>query len=86
MRHAAQPVRRAFHTVICLAYGSASERSWSLLLRVGQDVLYQPIGLECGHKFCADCAFTCVLRAKTNTCIGALLPSLLGSIMLASVA
>ncbi len=24
-----------------------------------QDVMYKPIGLECGHKFCADCAFTC---------------------------
>ena len=20
--------------------------------------MYQPIGLECGHAFCADCAFT----------------------------
>lgn len=23
-----------------------------------QEAMYQPIGLECGHKFCADCAFT----------------------------
>jgi hypothetical protein len=26
---------------------------------VVQDVMYKAIGLECGHKFCADCAFTC---------------------------
>jgi hypothetical protein len=23
-----------------------------------QEAMYQPIGLECGHRFCADCAFT----------------------------
>ncbi len=22
--------------------------------------MYQPLGLECGHKFCADCAFSAV--------------------------
>lgn len=30
-----------------------------------QDLMYKPIGLECGHKFCADCAFTCALPYPT---------------------
>ena len=39
-----------------------------------QDIMYKPIGLECGHKFCADCAFTCGLRALPHpVCMGVLL-------------
>jgi hypothetical protein len=28
------------------------------ILACAQEAMYQPLGLECGHKFCADCAFS----------------------------
>jgi hypothetical protein len=29
-----------------------------------QEAMYQPLGLECGHSFCADCAFSCVGKGR----------------------
>jgi len=29
-------------------------------LALDQEAMYQPLGLECGHKFCASCAFSSV--------------------------
>jgi hypothetical protein len=38
-----------------------------------QEVMYQPLGLECGHRFCADCAFTCVGKGRALGTVRAIL-------------
>ena len=35
--------------------------------------MYQPLGLECGHRFCADCAFTCVGKGRALGSVRAIL-------------
>ena len=35
--------------------------------------MYQPLGLECGHKFCADCVFTCVGKGRALGTVRAIL-------------
>ena len=35
--------------------------------------MYQPLGLECGHKFCADCAFSCVGKGNALGTVQAIL-------------
>ena len=35
--------------------------------------MYQPLGLECGHKFCADCVFTCVGKGRALGTVKAIL-------------
>ncbi|CAK0780442.1 hypothetical protein CVIRNUC_005055 [Coccomyxa viridis] len=37
------------------------------------EVMYQPLGLECGHKFCADCVFTCVGKGRALGTVKAIL-------------
>ena len=41
--------------------------------RHAQEAMYQPLGLECGHKFCADCAFTCVGKGNALGTVRAIL-------------
>ena len=38
-----------------------------------QEVMYQPLGLECGHMFCADCVFTCVGKGRALGTVKAIL-------------
>ena len=38
-----------------------------------QEAMYMPLGLECGHKFCADCAFTCVGKGNALGTVRAIL-------------
>ena len=35
--------------------------------------MYQPLGLECGHKFCADCAFSAVGKGNALGTVRAIL-------------
>ena len=35
--------------------------------------MYQPLGLECGHRFCADCALTCVGKGRALGTVRAIL-------------
>ena len=35
--------------------------------------MYQPLGLECGHRFCADCAFACVGKGRALGTVRAIL-------------
>ena len=35
--------------------------------------MYQPLGLECGHKFCADCAFSAVGKGNAIGTVRAIL-------------
>jgi hypothetical protein len=35
--------------------------------------MYQPLGLECGHKFCADCAFSASGKAYALGTVRAIL-------------
>lgn len=35
--------------------------------------MYQPLGLECGHRFCADCAFTCAGKGRALGSVRAIL-------------
>ena len=35
--------------------------------------MYQPLGLECGHKFCADCAFSSVGKGNALGSVRAIL-------------
>ena len=35
--------------------------------------MYQPLGLECGHRFCADCVFTCVGKGRALGTVKAIL-------------
>ncbi|BDA43089.1 probable E3 ubiquitin-protein ligase BAH1-like 1 at C-terminar half [Coccomyxa sp. Obi] len=37
------------------------------------EAMYQPLGLECGHKFCADCAFSCVGKGNALGTVRAIL-------------
>jgi len=54
-------VNALFRCCLCAAVrGRQMQRlSEAYAAAAAQDVMYKPIGLECGHKFCADCAFTC---------------------------
>ena len=38
-----------------------------------QEAMYQPLGLECGHKFCADCAFSSVGKGNALGTVRAIL-------------
>ena len=38
-----------------------------------QEAMYQPLGLECGHKFCADCAFSAVGKGNALGTVRAIL-------------
>ena len=38
-----------------------------------QEAMYQPLGLECGHKFCADCAFGAVGKGNALGTVRAIL-------------
>lgn len=38
-----------------------------------QEAMYKPLGLECGHKFCADCAFSCVGKGNALGTVRAIL-------------
>ena len=35
--------------------------------------MYQPLGLECGHKFCADCAFSSIGKGNAVGSVRAIL-------------
>ncbi len=35
--------------------------------------MYQPLGLECGHRFCADCAFSAVGKGNALGTVRAIL-------------
>ncbi|KAK9918914.1 hypothetical protein WJX75_008012 [Coccomyxa subellipsoidea] len=37
------------------------------------EAMYQPLGLECGHKFCADCAFSAVGKGNALGTVRAIL-------------
>ncbi|CAL8468915.1 g8456 [Coccomyxa elongata] len=37
------------------------------------EAMYKPLGLECGHKFCADCAFSCVGKGNALGTVRAIL-------------
>ena len=47
--------------------------SWPDWLLTAQEVMYQPLGLECGHRFCADCVFTCVGKGRALGTVKAIL-------------
>ena len=35
--------------------------------------MFQPLGLECGHRFCADCALTCAGKGRALGSVRAIL-------------
>jgi hypothetical protein len=47
-------------------------KSKCMILAV-QEAMYQPLGLECGHKFCADCAFSAVGKGNALGTVRAIL-------------
>ena len=59
----------------CHHKGNAEEFSkiTAHLAKYMQEAMYQPLGLECGHKFCADCAFSAVGKGNALGTVRAIL-------------
>ncbi|KAK9835065.1 hypothetical protein WJX81_008355 [Elliptochloris bilobata] len=53
--------------------GPPEEVDEDYLCPICLDIMYKPIGLECGHKFCADCAFTAVGKGNALGSVRAIL-------------